>query len=125
MLETPSATEDMFRGVLESAPDPIVIVDGRGLIRIVNRQTEVAFGYLREELVGQPVQVLLPDRFRSVHVGHRAEYQAHPRTRPMGIGLELFGKRPKFGRPTAIVASRTRPNFRRKFCPGDAALPSE
>ena len=93
MLEIPMASEDMFRGLLESAPDPILIVDGSGHIRIVNRQTETAFGYAREALIGQPVEVLLPERFRSAHVGHRTGYQAHPRTRPMGTGLELFGRR--------------------------------
>jgi PAS domain S-box-containing protein len=93
MSETIAASEDMFRGLLESAPDPIIIVDEQGLIRIVNRQTEVAFGYARAELFGQPVEVLLPDRFRAAHVQHRAGYQASPRTRPMGIGLELFGRR--------------------------------
>ena len=85
--------EQKFRGLLESAPDPIVIVDQQGVISIVNRQTEVSFGYSRDELLGQPVEILLPERFRGTHSGHRANYQSHPRTRPMGIGLELFGRR--------------------------------
>ncbi|MBV9895064.1 MAG: PAS domain S-box protein [Chloroflexi bacterium] len=93
MLEPSPAEAEMFRGLLESAPDPIVIADGAGIIQIVNRQAETAFGYLRHELVGQAVEMLLPERFRSMHTGHRAGYQAHPRTRPMGIGLELFGRR--------------------------------
>jgi PAS domain S-box-containing protein len=85
--------ERLFRGLLESAPDAVLIVDARGLIQIVNRQTEVLFGYPRAELFGQPVEVLLPERFGGRHTGHRAGYQAEPHTRPMGIGLELFGRR--------------------------------
>lgn len=93
MNGTAAVTEDKFRGLLESAPDPIVIVDEHGLIRIVNRQTEAAFGYSRDELLGRPVEMLLPERFRAVHDTHRAGYQASPHTRPMGIGLELYGRR--------------------------------
>jgi PAS domain S-box-containing protein len=59
----------------------------------VNRQTEVLFGYPRAELIGQPVEVLLPERFRKRHLGHRSGYQNDPHTRPMGTGLELFGRR--------------------------------
>jgi PAS domain S-box-containing protein len=91
--ERDEASEAKFRGLLESAPDGVVIVDAAGLIQIVNRQTEVLFGYPREELLGQPVEVLLPERFRGRHTGHRAGYQRDPHTRPMGTGLELFGRR--------------------------------
>jgi PAS domain S-box-containing protein len=87
------ASEAKFRGLLEAAPDGVVIVDAAGLIQIVNRQTEVLFGYPRAELLGQPVEVLLPERFRGRHVGHRTGYQGDPHTRPMGTGLELFGLR--------------------------------
>jgi PAS domain S-box-containing protein len=87
------AAEAKFRGLLESAPDAVVIVDAAGLIQIVNRQTEVLFGYPRVELLGQPVETLLPERFRGRHVGHRSGYQRDPHTRPMGTGLELFGRR--------------------------------
>jgi PAS domain S-box-containing protein len=87
------AAEAKFRGLLESAPDGVVIVDEAGLIQIVNRQTEVLFGYPREELLGQPVEVLMPERFRRRHLGHRAGYQRDPHTRPMGTDLELFGLR--------------------------------
>lgn len=87
------AAEAKFRGLLESAPDGVIIIDGAGLIQIVNRQTELLFGYPRDELLGQPVEVLLPERFRERHVGHRTGYQRDPHTRPMGTGLELFGLR--------------------------------
>jgi len=88
-----TAETRLFRGLLESAPDAVVIVDTAGTIQIVNRQTEVLFGYPRAELLGQPVEVLLPVRFRGRHSGHRAAYQRDPHTRPMGVGLELFGRR--------------------------------
>jgi PAS domain S-box-containing protein len=71
----------------------VVIVDATGQIQIVNRQTEVLFGYPRAELLGQPVEVLLPERFRGRHLGHRAGYQSDPHTRAMGSSLELFGLR--------------------------------
>jgi PAS domain S-box-containing protein len=91
--ERDAASEARFRGLLESAPDGVVIVDAAGLIQIVNRQTEVLFGYPRAELLGQPVEVLLPERFRGRHIGHRSAYQSDPHTRPMGTGLELYGLR--------------------------------
>jgi PAS domain S-box-containing protein len=82
-----------FRALLEAAPYAVVIVNDRGEIVIVNGQTEVLFGYRREELLGQPVEILLPERFRATHVGQRDRYLADPRLRPMGAGLELFGLR--------------------------------
>jgi PAS domain S-box-containing protein len=87
------ASETMFRGLLESAPDPIVIVNHHGRIVLVNTMTEKVFGYQREELLGQPVEILIPERFRSQHVGHRISYSADPHTRPMGIGLDLSARR--------------------------------
>src|SRR5919197_1424353 len=93
LLADAEAAESLFRGLLESAHDGVVIVYAHGTIQIVNRQTEVLFGYPREELLGQPVEILLPERFRGRHQSHRASYQAEPRTRPMGIGMELFGLR--------------------------------
>ena len=79
--------------LLESAPDAMVIVDAAGQIVFVNSQTERMFGYPPQELLGQPVEVLMPEQVRHGHVRHRTEYVAAPRTRPMGMGLELRGRR--------------------------------
>ena len=82
-----------FAGLLEAAPDAMVWVDAAGRIVLVNAQTERLFGYGRDELVGRPVEMLVPDAVRDVHRGHRAGYVANPRPRPMGAGLELAGRR--------------------------------
>jgi PAS domain S-box-containing protein len=82
-----------YQAVIEMAPDATVVADAEGCIRLVNRQTEMLFGYSREELLGQPIERLIPERFHAAHTGHRAQYAAAPRTRPMGASLELFGRR--------------------------------
>ncbi len=83
-----------FEAVLDAAPDAMVIADGRGRIVLVNAQAEKLFGYLREELLGQPVETLVPSRLRGAHRSHREGYHQDPRTRPMGEGgLELLGVR--------------------------------
>ena len=82
-----------FVGLLEAAPDAMVCVDQAGRIALVNAQAERLFGYGREELVGQPVEVLVPDAARAVHPRHRGEYVADPNPRPMGAGMELAGQR--------------------------------
>jgi len=79
--------------MLELAPDAFVGISGDGLMVLVNHQTEVLFGYDRGELLGEHVEMLVPERFRAAHEGSRAGYFADPRTRPMGAGLELFGRK--------------------------------
>jgi PAS domain S-box-containing protein len=98
--ETPSpvAAEDVLkaealRGLVEAVPDALVVVDDRGRMVLVNTQTEQLFGYRRDELLGRPVELLVPERFRDRHVAERATYVAAPHVRPMGRGLELYGRR--------------------------------
>jgi len=88
-----ATSEAHFRALIESAPDPIVIVDLQGRIALVNRQVQEVFGYLPGELLGRPVEQLMPERFRRGHVKDRERYTRAPRTRPMGSGLELLGVR--------------------------------
>jgi PAS domain S-box-containing protein len=86
------AAEAKYRGVIDAAPDAIVIVTREGTIDLVNRQAELLFGYSRDDLLGQSVELLIPGRFHDRHGDHRARYEAHPQTRPMGVGLELHGR---------------------------------
>jgi PAS domain S-box-containing protein len=86
-------TERKFRDLLETAPDAIVIADREGRITLVNAQAEHLFGYTREEMLDRPVEMLLPERVRNAHVHHRASYEIAPRTRAMGPGLDLLGRR--------------------------------
>jgi PAS domain S-box-containing protein len=84
--------EATLRAVLESVPDAIVIADAEGAIVLVNRLTEELFGYTRDELLGRPVEILIPDRFRAAHLGQRESYMADPHVRPMGADLDLYGR---------------------------------
>lgn len=85
--------EEKFRDLLEAAPDAMVIVNHVGQIQLVNAQTESLFGYSRQELLGRPVEILIPHRFREDHRVHRADYAHAPQPRAMGAGLELSGLR--------------------------------
>ncbi len=85
--------EARFRDVVEAGPDAIVVVDAEGEIMLVNAQTEKLFGYARGELLGESVDMLVPDRFRERHGDHRSGYRTDPRPRAMGVGLELFARR--------------------------------
>ena len=85
--------EAMFEGLLQAAPDAIVGVTRDGTIALINTQAERLFGYRRDELVGQSVDILVPERLRGGHVRHRDRYFAHPRTRPMGAGAALAAVR--------------------------------
>jgi PAS domain S-box-containing protein len=87
------AANTKVRDLLESAPDAMVIVDRDGAIVLVNGQVETLFGYEREELIGQPIEILIPDRFRPAHSTHRSGYFRKPSIRRMGAGLELHGRR--------------------------------
>ena len=82
-----------FRAAVESAPNGMVMVDRVGKIILVNREIERLFGYGREELLGQPIERLVPQRFRERHPGYRTDFFAHPQTRSMGAGRDLFGVR--------------------------------
>jgi PAS domain S-box-containing protein len=92
-MQQASSVEAAFRQLLESAPDAVVIVATTGHITLMNRQAECMFGYQRDELLGQPVERLLPARFRQLHGAHRARYASAPSTRPMGARQDLYGQR--------------------------------
>lgn len=85
--------EERFRALLETAPDAMVIINAKGAIELVNAQTERIFGYPRADLIGQPVETLVPERLRSRHLGHRGNYFHAPKVREMGAGTELSGRR--------------------------------
>lgn len=86
-------SETYFRMLLESAPDAIIIVDDDGNMTIVNAQAEAMFGYDRSEMLGKPIEILLPERLQKSHVGRRQNFEREPVLRPMGAGLNLVGRR--------------------------------
>jgi two-component system cell cycle sensor histidine kinase/response regulator CckA len=85
--------EAKFHALMESASQAIIAINHKGLIEVVNNKTEELFGYVRDELIGRSIEMLLPEALRGRHAGHRRDYFSRPRARPMGIGLDLSGKR--------------------------------
>src|SRR5579862_222141 len=92
-LEKEVQIERRFRELLEAAPDAIIEIDRQGRIILLNRVTEKLFGYTRDQLLGKPVEFLIPEDLRAFHVHHREDYWNKPQTRPMGSGLSLLGQR--------------------------------
>src|SRR5664280_648301 len=88
-----SSKTTKFETLMETVPDALLGADHEGVIRFVNRQTELLFGYERDDLIGAPLETLVPESVRSVHKVHREGYVAAPFTRAMGQGLELRGRR--------------------------------
>ncbi|HEX8783773.1 MAG TPA: PAS domain S-box protein, partial [Steroidobacteraceae bacterium] len=88
-----SISAELARGVLDAAPDAMVVIDAGGVIRFASRQVSTLFGYDHDAVVGLPVEQLMPERFRGRHIAHRREYNAALRVRAMGEGLALFGRR--------------------------------
>ena len=86
-------SEQKFQALLESAPDAMVIVNKEGKIQLVNAQTEKIFNFKREEIIGKGIEILIPERYKDIHPKHRQGFFHHPRTRAMGAGFELFGRR--------------------------------
>src|SRR6185369_7045600 len=83
--------EARFRQVVESAPNAIVMINGAGNIEMVNAQAERVFGYERREMLGSPIEMLVPQRFRKAHPGLRGSFFSRPVSRPMGVGRDLYG----------------------------------
>jgi PAS domain S-box-containing protein len=90
--EALATSESRLRALLESASQGVVAVDETGRILLINARTEELFGYSRDELIGQPLELLVPEHLRALHAGHQRQYFASPRTRPMGAGLDLRGR---------------------------------
>ena len=87
------ASEQRLRAAIDSAPSGLLMIDSEGRIVLVNREVERMFGYAREELLGRPVELIVPERFHGAHPGFRAKFTERPSVRQMGVGRELFGRR--------------------------------
>src|SRR6185295_8203754 len=85
--------EERFRLVVEASPSAMLMVNDRGHITLVNNQTEQLFGFERAELLGQPIEMLVPERYRDAHPGKRTGFFQAPSARAMGAGRDLFGLR--------------------------------
>ena len=93
LVDVRSIAENTLRTLIESLPMGLIIADEKGRITDLNESSLRMFGYSREELLGQAIETLLPERLRNSHLGHRAGYIQHPHARPMGLGMELFARR--------------------------------
>ena len=89
----PGFAKNTIERLFEFSPDAIFVTDADGVMRAANPRAEELFGYSAQELIGQPIEILVPARFRGGHPSHRENYNAHPRTRQMGAALNLFGLR--------------------------------
>jgi len=92
-VSQPSEPQAIFEKLFEASPDAIVVTNDKGEITSINSQVEQLFGYSRQELIGQSVEILVPERYRHAHPHHREVYGSHASVRPMGVGLQLYGRR--------------------------------
>lgn len=100
-IDDKKRAEETFRLAVEAAPNGMIMIDSQGKIVLANKEMESLFGYSREELMGRPIEILVPDRARGNHPNFRASFFADPNFRPMGAGRELYGRR-KDGRQVAV-----------------------
>lgn len=89
----PSVTRESLAAFLDLSPDALIVVDAMGTIMLINAQMETLFGYRQDELAGQPLEIVIPERLRAPHAARRAQYMQEARPRPMGVGLPLVGRR--------------------------------
>jgi len=133
-----SVRVDRYRQILDTAPDAMIVLDLAGIISFANLQTENLFGYSRADLLGKPLETLIPERYRGVHANHLATYFAKPSTRHMGSGLSLFGRRadgsemdievslsPVYGNGDMLVCAAIRDISERKRIEGMVKVGSE